>query len=199
VSEPLFQDIPDPKLNTMPVLRRSDIESAHSSDLLNSPTNVLAAAAAASATGPTSARDLSSMPDPNGRYAALCVQFPYLKTTKVAAPDVRDVNGRLIHPSEYQTPHHLKPVFIEVYLRVWEISPRSADKRANSGSYTNNVNGSRVYQLVLKRMELLPSNIPANNLIDLDSSPNIKGKQRASNDQTYDTDSDHDAGPSTTK
>ena len=61
------------------------------------------------------------MPDPNGWYAALCAWYPYLKGAKVAAPDVRDGNGRLIHPSEYRTKlqdHHLKLVFIEVYMRV---------------------------------------------------------------------------------
>ncbi len=65
--------------------------------------------------------ELSSLPDPNGRYAALCVQYPYLKGATVAAPDVRNGNGCLIHPSEYRTKlqdHHLKPVFIEVYMRV---------------------------------------------------------------------------------
>jgi len=46
-------------------------------------------------------KDLSSMPDPNGRYAALCARYPYLKGAKVAAPDVRDGNGCLIEPSEY--------------------------------------------------------------------------------------------------
>jgi hypothetical protein len=47
------------------------------------------------------------MPDPNGRYAALCARFPYLKGAKVG-------NGCVIHPSEYRTKlqeHHLSPVF----------------------------------------------------------------------------------------
>lgn len=156
------------------------------------------------------------MPDPNGRYAALCTQFPYLKSTKVAIPDVRDMNGKLIHPSEYQTKlhaHHLKPVFVEVYLRVyvtfyfldsmsncpyrWEISRRSG--RANAGSY--NDNGSRIYQLLLKRMELLPNNTPVKNIINPDSksrhTPDFKGKKRASSpNQQYNSDSD---GPSSSK
>ena len=61
------------------------------------------------------------MPDPNGRYAALCARFTYLRGARVVAPDVRDGNGCLIHPSEYRTKlqaHHLKPVFVEVYLRM---------------------------------------------------------------------------------
>ena len=61
------------------------------------------------------------MPYSNGRYAALCARFPYLKGARVAAPDIRDGNGCLIHTSEYRTKlqaHHLKPVFVEVYLRV---------------------------------------------------------------------------------
>ena len=157
------------------------------------------------------------MPDPNGRYTALCTQFPYLKSTRVAIPDVRDMNGRKIHPSEYQTKlhaHHLKPVFVEVYLRVWvtfcliefvpdfpyswEISPRSGDRRANTSSY--NDNGNRIYQLVLKRMELLPSNVPTKNTINSDSedsqTTDLKGKKRALTDEHYNSDSD---APSSSK
>ena len=61
------------------------------------------------------------MPGPNGRYVSLCTRYPYLKGAKVAAPDVWDGNGCLIHPSEYRMKlqeHHLKPVFVEVYKRV---------------------------------------------------------------------------------
>jgi hypothetical protein len=63
----------------------------------------------------------------------------------------------------------------------WEIPP---DKRSNY-----NDNGSRIYQLVLKRMDLLPSNVPTKNVIEY--SPNTKGKKRVS---TYSYD-----GPSTPK
>lgn len=48
--------------------------------------------------------------------AALWAHFPYLKGARVAAPDVRDGNGHLIHPSEYRTKlqaHHLKPVLLK--------------------------------------------------------------------------------------
>jgi hypothetical protein len=147
-------------------------------------------------------KELSPMPDPNaGQYAALWVRFPYLKGAKVAVPNDRDSasNGCVIHPSEYRTSsksdHHLKPVFVEAlaYMRgelpffqlipcfmmfdgpiscQWEILP---DKHAASNY---NENGSRVYQLVIKRMDLLPSNVLAKNVIEY--SANTKGKKRVS-------------------
>ena len=74
----------------------------------------------------------------------------------------------------------------------WEISPQIGEKRATSNyrSRPGDENGSRIYQLVLKRMELLPSNVPSKNIIEY--SANSKGKKRASPDDSYD-------GPSTPK
>jgi hypothetical protein len=49
----------------------------------------------------------------------------------------------------------------------WEIAPQSEERRATSGfrSRDGEENGSRVYQLVLHEMQLLPSNIPTRNII----------------------------------
>ena len=84
--------------------------------------------------------------------------------------------------------------------RSWEISPR-ADRRASANTGSLNDNGSRIYRLVLKRMELLPSNIPAKNVINHESeyshTTDMKGKKRASTaDEHYNSDSD---GPSSSK
>ena len=74
----------------------------------------------------------------------------------------------------------------------WEISPQTGEKRAASNykSRPGDENGSRIYQLVLKRMELLPSNLPGNNIVE--PSPSDKGKKRAAIDIA-------DYGPSTPK
>jgi hypothetical protein len=74
----------------------------------------------------------------------------------------------------------------------WEISPQTGEKRAASNykSRAGDENGSRIYQLVLKKMQLLPSNLPAHNVFE--HFPNSKGKKRASTD-------DDDDGPSTPK
>jgi hypothetical protein len=58
----------------------------------------------------------------------------------------------------------------------WEISPQSEEKRAASGfkSRDGEENGSRIYQLLLHEMLLLPSNIPAYNRVPCE---NEKGKK----------------------
>ena len=87
-------------------------------------------------------------------------------------------------------------------LASWEIAPQSEEKRATSGfkSRDGEENGSRIYQLVLHEMTLLPSNIPAHNIVPPkynkdaaalddsngdqggDSGNLAKGKRRASDD-----------------
>ena len=66
----------------------------------------------------------------------------------------------------------------------WEISPQTGEKRGTSNYRTRpgDENGSRIYQLVLKRMDLLPSNVPAKNIIGCSEAEiaNMKGKKRAS-------------------
>ena len=67
----------------------------------------------------------------------------------------------------------------DVPLR-WEISPRPGEKCATSNykSCLGDEYGSHIYQLMLKKIELLLNNVPANNIID--HSPNLnKGKKHA--------------------
>ena len=127
------------------------------------------------------------MPDPYGRYANLMARHPHLKSTTVNPPNIRDRNGALILPSDYSLKlGNQTPVFVTVKLRLWvlsslyvllllkvpgparwEISPQSEEKRATSGfkSRDGEENGSRIYQLLLHEMSLLPSNVPASNRI----------------------------------
>ena len=76
----------------------------------------------------------------------------------------------------------ISPVFDT--LISWEISPQTGEKRGTSNYRIcpGDENGSRIYQLVLKRMDLLPSNVPAKNIIGCSEAEiaNMKGKKRAS-------------------
>lgn len=45
---------------------------------------------------------LSDLPDPLGRYASLITQYN-LRDATVVAPNIRDGNGVLIRPQEYNT------------------------------------------------------------------------------------------------
>jgi hypothetical protein len=55
---------------------------------------------------------------------------------------------------------------LNVHTR-WEISPQSEERRASSGFKIRpgEENGSRIYQLLLHEMSLLPSDIPAKNRV----------------------------------
>ena len=129
------------------------------------------------------------MPDPYGRYANLMARHPHLKSTVVNTPNIRDQNGAMILPSDYsQKLGNQTPVFVTVKLRLWvlslsyyafflfqllkiharwEIPPQSEEKRATSGFKTRDgeENGSRIYQILLHDMCLLPSNNPAKNRV----------------------------------
>ncbi|KAF8815174.1 hypothetical protein BYT27DRAFT_7215835 [Phlegmacium glaucopus] len=111
---------------------------------------------------------LQAMPDLYGRYTNLIAHHPHLKSMTVTPPNICDQNGAIVLPSDYLMKlGNQTPVFIMVKLRLWESSPQSEEKRATSGfkSREGEENGSRMYQLVLHEMTLLPSNIPAYNLI----------------------------------
>lgn len=86
-----------------------------------------------------------------------------------------------------------------IILDRWEIKPTSEEKRATSAYKTREgeENGTRIYQLVLHKMSLLPSSIPSRNVVplkyrdfpankDSDQAPESvdpgKGKKRASED-----------------
>lgn len=73
----------------------------------------------------------------------------------------------------------------------WEISPQSEEKRAASGFKLRQgeENGSRIYQLVLHEMSLLPSNIPAYNVLPCNNSkPNINENEQTASGSNCDID-----------
>jgi hypothetical protein len=68
------------------------------------------------ATGPAK-RKLNRLPDPEGRYSSL-PQLVYEETT-INVPDVRDGNGAIIHPEEYELKlKHGTKVAVEVIFKL---------------------------------------------------------------------------------
>ncbi|KAG1790811.1 uncharacterized protein HD556DRAFT_680119 [Suillus plorans] len=98
-------------------------------------------------------RRLSDLPDPLERYVGLIKQFN-LRDTKVVAPDVRDRQGNVILPEDYEEKLHTGDVVtVEVYLKLWDIRPHN---KGDKGAHLDNKNGSRVYHVMLKSMQVLP-------------------------------------------
>ncbi|KAH0835417.1 hypothetical protein J3R83DRAFT_9042 [Lanmaoa asiatica] len=91
----------------------------------------------------------SDLPDLQNCYAGLLCAHTELADVKVVVPDVLDMQGILISPTMYDAKFKDNAfVEIEVYLKFWNISGWSGGD--------NNSSPSRVYQLVLKHMKLLP-------------------------------------------
>ncbi|KIJ08062.1 hypothetical protein PAXINDRAFT_182347 [Paxillus involutus ATCC 200175] len=178
-TEPLFQDLPATGRVAAPKLTRADIGKSGGS---LSPSK--ARAAASKSRGSTSAKNgnkdiasgtarISDLADPRGRYAGLLNSHSDLADARVVSPDIRDTQGDLIAPKDYEskiTDRHY--VEVEVILRLWNIAPNSK----------SNPNGSRVYQLILKSMKLLPfrSYTRQSSLHSQESSS--KGKRKADTD-----------------
>ncbi|KAI6025293.1 hypothetical protein PISMIDRAFT_9532 [Pisolithus microcarpus 441] len=113
---------------------------------------------------------LHQLPDPDGRYVGLLNSHPDLADAQVVSPDVRDRHGVLIAPGEYDT-KILQDDYVEaeVILKLWNIQPSTR---------SNNQNGSRIYQLILKSMKLLPyHSYTQANLLKTN-----KGKRRSDDD-----------------
>ncbi|KAG1890352.1 hypothetical protein F4604DRAFT_1673776 [Suillus subluteus] len=94
-----------------------------------------------------------------------------LKEMKVECPDVRDRNGLLIHPREYSmklSNGHF--VEVEVYLKLWNIGKSKKDDVTEHERL-----GSRNYQLIMRRMQLLPS-------MGYAKADILKGKRKARED-----------------
>ncbi|KAF8804660.1 hypothetical protein BYT27DRAFT_7213795 [Phlegmacium glaucopus] len=181
-SDPLFEGMGDPSKIDTPKISRSQISSRAVSLLpgtyrwwflnmtpLSSPSKAPPSRSSSGSTG-LAKLALQAMPDLYGHYANLMARHPHLESMTVIPPNIHDQNGAIILPSDYLMKlGNQTPVFIMVKLRLWEISPQSEEKRATSGfkSREGEENGSRIYQLdlVLHEMTLLPSNIPAYNLI----------------------------------
>ncbi|KAI6038310.1 hypothetical protein EDC04DRAFT_3023520 [Pisolithus marmoratus] len=112
------------------------------------------------------------MPDPESRYASLKNSHD-LKDVTVQSPDVFDANGMFIHTAEYNTKlHDGQVVEVDIILHLWTFKPGLKD-----------VNGSRIYQVMLQGMKLMPyAEYVKSNLVRraLPQTPNCKGKRKAS-------------------
>ncbi|KAI6109343.1 hypothetical protein EV401DRAFT_2212673 [Pisolithus croceorrhizus] len=113
----------------------------------------------------------------NSCYAGLLNAHPDLAEAQVISPDVRDRQGVLIAPGEYNTKiMHDDCVEVEVFLKLWNIQPSAR---------SNNQNGSHIYQLILRSMKLLPYHSYTHaNLLKVN--PTTKGKQRCDDDDDDD-------------
>ncbi|KAI5987254.1 hypothetical protein EDD15DRAFT_2199775 [Pisolithus albus] len=91
----------------------------------------------------------------------------------VISPDIRDRQGILITPGEYDSRFmHEDYVEVEVFLKLWNIQPTTR---------SNNQNGSRIYQMILKSMKLLPYHSYTQAKLLKAISPS-KGKRRSEDD-----------------
>ncbi|KAG1762614.1 hypothetical protein EV702DRAFT_1206340 [Suillus placidus] len=153
-TDPLVGNMTD--RSPVPRLRRCDIGKG---DSMRSPCKAKAAAMGGGSPGggqssvqgvPAQAL-LSDLPDPLGRYSSLITQFNLHEAT-VVAPNIRDGRGDLIHPQEYNTKLATGDVVVvECQLKLWTIAPNRRDTAPSDDK-----NGSRRYQVMLKSMKLLP-------------------------------------------
>ncbi|KAH7921156.1 hypothetical protein BV22DRAFT_1132522 [Leucogyrophana mollusca] len=174
-SEALFKDLPNTRNDSGPRLSRADIGK---NSVMLSPSKVKsssksAASASGASTSATSKNSITQLPDPQGRYAGVIAQLG-LGSAKVNPPDVRDGMGALIHPRNY--PDALPDgavVDVEVFLKLWNI-------RGSGDMASRDPHGSRIYQVMLKSMKILP---------DYTLDPDMvlgKGKRKATDDLSID-------------
>src|ERR1700722_20625840 len=118
---------------------------------------------------------LADRADPKGRYSKLAATVRW--DTTINVPDIRDGNGTLIHPQYYSSQlQHGAKVVVEVMLKLyvhlscccsmiyatcssWNIRAPDKTKPAIPSKWKareGDANGSRNYQLVLTKMQLLP-------------------------------------------
>ncbi|KAI6126021.1 hypothetical protein EDD16DRAFT_1702750 [Pisolithus croceorrhizus] len=92
---------------------------------------------------------IGDLPDPHGCYAGLLKTYGGLTDAKVTMPDMHNTWGVLITPVEYDSKiSDGNVVEVEVILKLWSIQPNSR----------GNPNSSRIYQMILQSMKLLPFN-----------------------------------------
>ncbi|KAG2149784.1 hypothetical protein BD769DRAFT_1381529 [Suillus cothurnatus] len=181
-SEPLFKDLLNDNQGAVPRISRSDI--GKSKELLSpSKAKILAQRkeqqAASRNEGCSAASVLKAiysdvtrigdLYDPDSRYSGLGT----LRKTKVECPDVRDGQGALIHPCDYRTKlQQARFVEVEIYLKLWSIPAKT---KVNYMMSDRDKFGSRNYQIVMRRMQLLPCTVYLKPTV-LDP----KGKRKAS-------------------
>jgi len=159
----VFANVPDPKNSPVPKLNRRDIGKS-ACPPSPSKTRKIAEPVSFSDGQPSDSQQtsakvtkLSDLPDSDGRYGTLPADC--YKETTVAVPDIRDGNGLLIYPQDYmeKLPHGCK-VAVEVLVKLWNIRAHDKSKASvPSRWYTDSEDkGSRTYQLIVKKMQILP-------------------------------------------
>ncbi|KAG2750137.1 hypothetical protein P692DRAFT_20874652 [Suillus brevipes Sb2] len=172
-SDLLFPDIPNEQqgASAIPRVSRRDIGK---STVLLSPSK--AKKLVVNNEGPGTSRNsqpdiirIRDLYDPDNRYAGL----GHLRETKVECPEVRDSDGVVIHPRDYWYKLR-RATFVEVdiYLKLWAIPPLRQPKPRMSD---RDKYGSRNYQLILRRLQLLPCTSYSNPAVT-----DLKGKRKAS-------------------
>ncbi|KAG2039652.1 hypothetical protein BDR03DRAFT_980585 [Suillus americanus] len=165
----VFQDVPDMKTVTTPRLSRAEAVGK----------------ARATAKKYTQALGDNEGKKSNGRWWCICdlkdlkrhysalLNMYDLRGTRVQSPNVWDEHGVHIHVSDYKTKFKEGAIVeLEVILKLWTIKPR------NNPSNPRDTQGSRVYQIMLQYMQLLPC-AKYTQSIFIDSLSAGKGKRRA--------------------
>ncbi|KAG0705980.1 hypothetical protein DFH29DRAFT_872713 [Suillus ampliporus] len=113
------------------------------------------------------------------KYSQVLVENEGKKSNgMVQSPDVRDEHGVHIHVSDYKT--KLKEgmiVKLEVILKLWTIKP------CRDNPNPRNVNGSRVSQIMLQHMQILPCT-KYTQPVFVDSLKDKKGKRKVMDETT---------------
>ncbi|KAG2741941.1 hypothetical protein P692DRAFT_20821997 [Suillus brevipes Sb2] len=157
-SDLLFPDIPNEQQGAAAIPRVSRRDIGKSTVLL-SPSKAKKMAEGNDGAGSSNTPAVNIQPDcirirdlydPDLRYAGL----GNLRNTKVECPEVRDGDGAMIHPRDYWFRlRRAKFVEVDVYLKLWAIPPlrQPKPKMSDRDKY-----GSRNFQIILRRMQLLP-------------------------------------------
>jgi hypothetical protein len=159
-TDPVFGNIPFARNTPVPKITREQVGKAACppSPSKNTPANASTSSTLRKLRGIHDWK-LSDLPDPERRYSNLGSEC--LKEVALAIPDIRDSNGTLIHPRDYPTQlvQGCK-VAVEVILKLWNIPAADKSKPAPATKWwryrDGEENGSRTYQLILKRMRVLP-------------------------------------------
>ncbi|KAG1873152.1 hypothetical protein F4604DRAFT_776883 [Suillus subluteus] len=154
-SDLLFRDLPDPRALTMPHLSCKDI--GRSGGLL-SPSK--------------SKKPVAASTNQAEKNAGLA----QLGDTRVDSPDVRNEHGVLLNVNDYRTKLQDGDIVeVEVILKLWNIRPPK-----NVLPNSRDANGSRIYQLILRRMQLLPCAAYTKKAVQALHDP--KGKRKATDE-----------------
>ncbi|KAG1769754.1 hypothetical protein EDD22DRAFT_948726 [Suillus occidentalis] len=149
----VFRDVPDMKTATAPHLSRA--EAAECAGKVRASAKKYTQLLGENEGKKSGGRHwrICDLEDSKGHYSALLNTYD-LHGTRVESPDIRDEHGVRIHVSDYKKKLTDGAIVeLEVILKLWTIKPRTNN---NNASNPRDANGSRVYQIMLQHMQLLP-------------------------------------------